>query len=99
MTAVSRARRPRAFAPVATGPRIRRAVSFVALGVAFLIVWEALKWFGGVPWRFENVLGTEIDVFHDPPFRWPFANDLTLPHWFNILAVLGQPVQRGSEES
>ncbi len=89
MTAVPRAR----------STRVRRALTFAVLGVAFLFLWEALKWVGGVPWRFENVLGTGVDIFHDPPFRWPFANDLTLPHWFNILAVLGQPVQRGSEES
>jgi NitT/TauT family transport system permease protein len=53
----------------------------------------------GVPWRFDNVLGSGMDLFHDPPYRWAFANDLNLPHWFNILAVLGQPVQRGTEES
>ena len=79
--------------------RTRRAFTFVAFGVAFLLVWEGLKWIGGVPWRFENVLGTDIDIFHNPPFRWPFVSDLNLPHWFNILAVLGQPVQRGSEQS
>jgi NitT/TauT family transport system permease protein len=84
-------------------PRTRhlrgRRLTFVALGLGFLVLWEGLKWVGGVPWRFENVLGTGVDIFHNPPFRWPFANDLNLPHWFNILAVLGQPVQRGSEES
>lgn len=74
-------------------------MTFVVFVAAILVAWEAVKWVGGVPWRFENVLGTGFDLFHDPPFRWPFANDLNLPHWFNILAVLGQPVQRGSEES
>ncbi|MDH4141310.1 MAG: ABC transporter permease [Chloroflexota bacterium] len=78
---------------------LRRTLTFVLFVVAVLVLWEAVKWFGGVPWRFENVFGTGQDLFHDPPFRWAFANDLNLPHWFNILAVLGQPVQRGSEES
>lgn len=85
--------------PRASHGRLRRSMTFVVFVAAILVVWEAVKWVGGVPWRFENVLGTGFDLFHDPPFRWPFANDLNLPHWFNILAVLGQPVQRGSEES
>jgi NitT/TauT family transport system permease protein len=54
---------------------------------------------GGVPWRFENVLGTDIDIEHFPPFRWAFASDLNLPHWFNILAALAAPVQRNAEDS
>jgi NitT/TauT family transport system permease protein len=80
------------------GP-LRRTATFVAFIVAVLLLWEAVKFIGGVPWRFDDVLGTGVDMFHDPPLRLPFANDLNLPHWFNILAVLGQPVQRGTEES
>jgi NitT/TauT family transport system permease protein len=77
---------------------IRRSVVFVAFVVAILLLWEGVKFLGGVPWR---GIGAEpgAPVLWDPPFRWPFANDLNLPHWFNILAVLGQPVQRGSEDS
>jgi NitT/TauT family transport system permease protein len=73
-------------------------VVFVAFVVAILLLWEGVKFLGGVPWR---GIGAEpgAPVLWDPPFRWPFANDLNLPHWFNILAVLGQPVQRGSEDS
>jgi NitT/TauT family transport system permease protein len=78
---------------------VRQATTFVLFMIAILVIWEALKWIGGVPWRFENVLGTGVDLFHDPPLRLPFANDLNLPHWFNILAVLGQPVQRGTDQS
>jgi NitT/TauT family transport system permease protein len=99
---LTRAARPGAGAtavPRTGHSRRRRTLTFVLFGIAFLVLWEVLKWVGGVPWRFENVLGTELDIFHDPPFRWPFANDLNLPHWFNIVVVLGQPVQRGSEES
>jgi NitT/TauT family transport system permease protein len=80
------------------GP-LRRAATLGLLTVFILVLWEAVKWLGGVPWRFDNVLGSGMDLFHDPPYRWAFANDLNLPHWFNILAVLGQPVQRGTEES
>ena len=38
--------------------RRRRALTFVAFGVAVLVLWELVKWLGGVPWRFQNVLGT-----------------------------------------
>ncbi|MEJ7695846.1 MAG: hypothetical protein WKF78_04280 [Candidatus Limnocylindrales bacterium] len=30
---------------------------------------------GDLPMRW----GSGVDVFHDPPFRWPFATDLNLP--------------------
>jgi len=76
----------------------RQVVLFGSVALVVLVMWEAVKFLGGVPWRFPNAMGLGIDVFHTPPFRWPFANDLNLPHWFNILGVLGQPVQRGSEE-
>jgi NitT/TauT family transport system permease protein len=77
----------------------RRVVLWLLLVAAFLALWEALKWLGGVPWRFPNALGTGIDIMHNPPFRWPFVNDLNLPHWFNIVAAFVAPVQRGSEET
>ena len=77
----------------------RQVFLFASFAVIVLVAWEAVKFLGGVPWRFPNAMGLGIDVFHTPPFRWAFANDLNLPHWFNILGVLGQPVQRGSEES
>lgn len=86
-------------APVVGRSRARRGTTFVLFAIAVLGLWEVVKFLGGVPWRFNDALGLGIDLFHDPPFRWAFANDLNLPHWFNILTVLGQPVQRGSEES
>ena len=68
--------------------RARRIATYVLFGLAILVIWEAVKFVGGVPWRFQNVLGTDIDIEHFPPFRWAFASDLNLPHWFNILAAL-----------
>ena len=82
--------------------RLGRSRRFVLLGAAFafvLVAWEAVKWLGGVPWRFPNALGLGVDVFHDPPFRWPFASDLNLPHWWDILGALAAPVQRNQEAS
>jgi NitT/TauT family transport system permease protein len=79
--------------------RRRRILTFVAFGFGVLVLWEALKWVGGVPWRFENVLGTGLAIDHNPPFRWPLASDLNLPHWFSILGALAAPVQRNADES
>ena len=79
--------------------RRRRILTFIAFGIAVLVLWEAVKWLGGVPWRFENVLGTGFAIDHDPPFRWPLANDLNLPHWFSILSALAAPVQRNADIS
>jgi NitT/TauT family transport system permease protein len=85
--------------PRAGHSRARRVVTYVLLGLALLVIWESVKFVGGVPWRFQNVLGSEIDIEHIPPFRWAFASDLNLPHWFNILAALAAPVQRNAEAS
>lgn len=79
--------------------KLRRVAIFVALAVLVLVLWEFVKWLGGVPWRFENALGTGLQVQHDPPFRWGFASDLTLPHWFSIVGALAAPVQRNSPDS
>jgi NitT/TauT family transport system permease protein len=79
--------------------RRRRLALFAVFAAAILFVWEAVKWLGGVPWRFENVFGSGTDFFHDPPFRWPFATDLNLPHWWNIAAALAAPVQRNQDDS
>lgn len=78
--------------------RTRRTVQFVVFLVAILVIWELVKFLGGVPWRPIGA-GPGSEMLWDPPFRWAFANDLTLPHWWNILWFLGQPVQRGSEET
>jgi NitT/TauT family transport system permease protein len=79
--------------------RARRIATYVLFGFAILVIWESVKFVGGVPWRFQNVLGTDIDIEHFPPFRWAFASDLNLPHWWNILAALAAPVQRNAESS
>jgi len=71
----------------------------VGIGLAVLAGWETVKWLGGVPWRFPDALGLGVDLFHDPPFRWPFATDLNLPHWFQIIGALAAPVQRNQEQT
>jgi NitT/TauT family transport system permease protein len=79
--------------------RTRRVGTLIAFGVAVLVVWEAVKWVGGVPWRFKDVLGTGLAVDYSPPLRFPFASDLNLPHWFSILGALAAPVQRNAHQS
>lgn len=76
----------------------RQAVQFALFLVAILGLWELVKFLGGVPWRPLGA-GPGSEVLWDPPFRWDFANDLVLPHWWNIVWNLFQPVQRGSEET
>ncbi|MEO5884321.1 MAG: hypothetical protein ABIQ58_02240, partial [Candidatus Limnocylindrales bacterium] len=78
--------------------RTRRIVQLVLFVVGILLVWELVKLLGGVPWRPIGA-GPGAEALWDPPFRWAFANDLVLPHWWTILWSLGQPVQRGSEET
>ncbi len=52
-----------------------------------------------MPWRFADVLGTGLAIDHSPPFRWAFATDLNLPHWFSIIGAMAAPVQRNAEDS
>lgn len=92
--------RPAREAPAGIGhSRRRRALTFVAFMVVVLVAWEAVKFLGGVPWRFQDILGTGLSIEHSPPFRWAFASDLVLPHWFVILGALADPVQRNSPDS
>ena len=99
VTGLGRFRRSRPTAPRATLTRRRRTALWLGFAAAVLLLWEAVKFLGGTPWRFPNALGLGVDVFHNPPFRWPFANDLVLPHWWDIVGSLTEPVQRNQEAS
>ncbi|HEY4190182.1 MAG TPA: ABC transporter permease [Candidatus Limnocylindrales bacterium] len=77
---------------------IRRPVAFLIVIVVVLVVWEGLKFLGGTPWRAPGALPGS-PVIWNPPFRWPIANDLNLPHVWNIVWVMGQPFQRGADQS
>jgi NitT/TauT family transport system permease protein len=71
---------------------LRRAIAFTLFLALILVVWEGLKFIGGDPWRTEGWTW-------DPPLRIWFASDLLLPHVWDILGALANPVQRGSDES
>src|SRR5262245_8190548 len=93
-TAVAAGRVPRRADPASPGRR-RQVVSFALFLVAILVLWEGVKFLGGTPWRAPGALPGS-PVLWNPPFRWPFANDLTLPHIWNILLAYAQPWQPGA---
>jgi NitT/TauT family transport system permease protein len=70
----------------------RRVATFIAFLVLLAVVWEALKFIGGDPWR------TETWTWQPPLEIW-FATDLRLPHVWDIVGALVRPVQRGADES
>jgi len=80
--------------------RGRRALTWVLLVVAVLVVWEGLKFLGGTPWRAPGAVpGSGSPVLWNPPFRWPFVNDLNLPHVWNIGLAFLDPWQRGADRN
>jgi len=81
-------------------PRRRRAMTAVIVVVAVLVLWEGAKFLGGTPWRAPGSLpGPNNPILWNPPFRWAFANDLNLPHVWNIALAFLDPWQRGADRS
>jgi NitT/TauT family transport system permease protein len=99
-TAVAASPHPREVAAERPRSRLGSAAIFLLIVAAVLLVWEGVKLLGGVPWRAPGALpGPDNPVLWNPPFRWPFASDLNLPHVWNIAIAFGQPFQRGAEET
>jgi NitT/TauT family transport system permease protein len=72
----------------------RRAVGLTVIVVVLLVAWEAAKFIAGDPWRLHGqILGIQIDFFHDPPMRWRLVSDQSLPHVWEVLYTLTVPVQ------
>jgi NitT/TauT family transport system permease protein len=72
-------------------PLFRRfLVSFILL-VGLMVVWEALKWFAGDPWRPEN---NPFGITHQPVWRVKYFSDLNLPHLWDIFAAFGDESRR-----
>lgn len=61
--------------------------------VATVAVWEGVKLIGGDPWRSGG------EIVWRPPLRIPLASDLSLPHVWDVIGALGEPVQRNSPTS
>jgi NitT/TauT family transport system permease protein len=82
--------------PRAGHSRRRRLAGLVVVLVALTIVWEVAKWLGGDPWRIHgSVAGLQIDYEHTPPFTWRIADDLSLPHVWDVIRAFVDPAQRG----
>jgi NitT/TauT family transport system permease protein len=87
-------------AAVRTAPRGRRILVGLLVLVAVLVVWEGVKFLGGTPWRAPGAVPVPgSPVLWNPPFRWAFANDLNLPHVWNIALVFLEPWQRGADRN
>ena len=99
MATATAARGPIAREPAADGRGFgRTALIYLGVILAVVLIWEGAKFLGGVPWRVPGALpGPDNPAIWNPPFRWDFANDLRLPHIWNIAIVLGQPFQRGAD--
>jgi len=86
-------------APAPTGRRRGRGILVgLAVVVIVFLVWEGAKLLGGTPWR-APLAQPGSPILWNPPFRWAFANDLNLPHVWNILLTFNEPWQRGADRS
>ena len=95
-TAVAANRRPIAAAPDRPRSRGRSVATFVVILLLVVLLWEGVKLLGGVPWRTPGAVPGD-PILWNPPFRWSFANDLNLPHVWNIALAFTQPFQRGAD--
>lgn len=73
-----------------SGPSLRRRLrpvtGFLTVFVLLLIGWEVIKFIGGSRWQYDSFLGTGLALDHQPPFAFPFATDIKLPHTWDIAA-------------
>ncbi len=67
---------------------------FVLVFILVCIVWEALKFVAGSPWRFSTANGALFNLLWFPPFDLKLASDLNMPHLWDIFGAFIQPAQR-----
>ena len=76
---------------IVRGRQVRQAVGVGILLVLLAVVWEAVKWLGGDPWRVNTqVFGLPVQFMHQPPFEWRIASDIALPHLWTIVGAFGE---------
>jgi NitT/TauT family transport system permease protein len=95
VTGATAARGPLGRAETSSGDgrgRRRSVVTYLLVLAIIFVVWEGIKFLGGVPWR-EPGAAPGSAILWNPPFRWPIANDLKLPHVWTILLSFGEPWQ------
>jgi NitT/TauT family transport system permease protein len=75
--------------------RRRRTLALIVVLVGLVVLWEGAKWLGGDPWRIHaTIAGVRVDYEHVPPFRWRIADDLSLPHVWDVIRAFVDPAQR-----
>jgi NitT/TauT family transport system permease protein len=83
-------------APRAGHSRRRRIAGLLIVLAGLALVWEGAKWLGGDPWRIHATIGGfQIDYEHLPPLKWRIADDLSLPHVWDVVRAFVDPAQRG----
>jgi NitT/TauT family transport system permease protein len=88
--------RATAVAPAVGHSRGRRWAGIAIVLIVLMVIWEAAKWLGGDPWRLHGTIaGVQIDYEHLPPLKWRIADDLSLPHVWDIVRAFIDPAQRG----
>jgi NitT/TauT family transport system permease protein len=76
--------------------RRRQVIGVAIVLLALVLVWEVAKWIGGDPWRIHTTIaGIPIDYEHLPALKWRIADDLSLPHVWEIGRAFIDPAQRG----
>lgn len=76
------------------GDGVKIVLRFVAVFALAMLVWELVKFVGGTPWRYTTAEGALFDFTWFPPFQFKIANDLNMPHLWDIFGALIQPAQR-----
>lgn len=75
--------------------RRRKALAGLVLVLAAATVWEGAKWLGGDPWRLHGtVFGIPFNYEHFPPLKFRIADDLSLPHLWDLIRAFVDPAQR-----
>jgi NitT/TauT family transport system permease protein len=72
----------------------RRALSLIGILLLLAVLWEGVKLIGGDPWRFAVDDGAPMNVYFAPPLSLGFANDLNMPHLWDIAAAFLRPARR-----
>jgi NitT/TauT family transport system permease protein len=73
----------------------RKAFAVVVVLLGVVLIWEGAKWLGGDPWFIHGtVAGVRIDYEHRPAFHWRIADDLSLPHVWDVARAFVDPAQR-----
>ena len=75
-----------------------RAARFVLVLLLLVVLWELVKLVFGDVWRYKQVFGS-FDVLWKPPLHQQFASDLNMPHIWDVIGALINPVQRNAKES